>query len=254
MGETNIDEVDSNMIHEIWIGPKKMGRYQYYNLLSVSKMCGIKPTLWIRNYKPTNDIIDICDVKEIPPALATNVDKAHPAIQSDYIRLLLLYMYGGLYLDTDIILCKPINRLINGNNFTVCRQSLDVRIAFCNAFMCVNHKSNKHLYNLFNNTHETIRSRGVNVAWGDTGPVILSKYMESNICKELGGYDILDKNVLYKYDWTEWKEWFNDHELTPDMYGIHLWAYLSGTFIDTINDDYIEKNNNLYTKCVRMIL
>jgi hypothetical protein len=63
-----------------------------------------------------------------------------------------------------------------------------------------------------------------------------------------------EKQTLYKYDWTQWREWFNDNELTDNMYGMHLWAYLSSSFLDTIDDNYVMNNNNLYTKCVRGIL
>jgi mannosyltransferase OCH1-like enzyme len=242
------------MIHELWIGPKPIRKYQYYNLLSVNKVYGIKPTLWIKNYTPTNDIIDICDVKDIPSSFLNSVNNAHPAIQSDYARLVILYMYGGVYLDTDILCCKPITKLTYGNNFTICRQSVDPKIAFCNAFMYVNHISNKHVYNLFIETHNTIQQRGINVAWGDTGPVILSKYMMSNMYEKLGDVDIIDKNSFYKYDWTQWQEWFKDNELTDDMYGMHLWAYLSGSFLDAIDDNYVMNNDNLYTREVRKII
>jgi mannosyltransferase OCH1-like enzyme len=40
------------------------------------------------------------------------------AFVSDYIRVKVLYEFGGIYLDTDMLLLKPINTLLNYNFFS----------------------------------------------------------------------------------------------------------------------------------------
>lgn len=40
------------------------------------------------------------------------------AFVSDYLRLLALYKYGGVYLDTDVIVCKPLDKFLKWDFFT----------------------------------------------------------------------------------------------------------------------------------------
>ena len=42
----------------------------------------------------------------------------HYAYMSDYLRLKALYEYGGIYLDTDVIVYKPLDEFLNNDFFT----------------------------------------------------------------------------------------------------------------------------------------
>ena len=46
-------------------------------------------------------------------------DAGKYAFVSDYIRLWALYNYGGIYMDTDIEVLKPLDRLLNCQAFTI---------------------------------------------------------------------------------------------------------------------------------------
>ncbi len=73
------------------------------------------------------------------------------AFVSDFIRLYALYEYGGIYLDSDLEVLKPIDKLLNNKAFT-CFES-DGRIAGW-IFGCEKgNKAIKALMNDYNNRH-----------------------------------------------------------------------------------------------------
>jgi hypothetical protein len=50
------------------------------------------------------------------------IEKRKWAFLSDYIRLKVLYEYGGIYLDTDMLLLKPLDDLLHQDFFIGCEQ------------------------------------------------------------------------------------------------------------------------------------
>ena len=64
-----------------------------------------------------NEHLGECDIKFVKQAL----HKKHYAFVADYFRLKKVYEYGGFYLDTDMILVKPLDSLLLAE-FVICSE------------------------------------------------------------------------------------------------------------------------------------
>lgn len=91
-------------IHFIWLGNNPKNQYTIKCIESWKKFC---PDYEIIEWNETNFDFSNCEFcKEAYQA------KKY-AFVSDYIRLKVLYEFGGIYLDTDVELLKPIDELLN---------------------------------------------------------------------------------------------------------------------------------------------
>lgn len=90
------------IIHYCWFGGKPLSDT---NLKCIESWKKFNPDFEIKKWDETNYELKIDFVKE-----AYSYRKF--AFVSDYCRLELLYNYGGIYLDTDMILLKPLSPLI----------------------------------------------------------------------------------------------------------------------------------------------
>lgn len=94
------------IIHYCWFGgnplPEDVQRY----IATWRKLC---PDYEIKEWNETNFDINCCDyVKEAYEAKKW-------AFITDYVRLKVLFDYGGIYMDTDVEVCKPLDDLLHYN-------------------------------------------------------------------------------------------------------------------------------------------
>ena len=96
------------VIHYIWLGGKKEPKILRKCKKSWKKIC---PDYKIKRWDETNLNININDyVKE-----AYNAKKY--AFASDFFRFYILYNEGGIYLDIDVELIKPIDKFLDNKFF-----------------------------------------------------------------------------------------------------------------------------------------
>ncbi|XP_048460177.1 alpha-1,4-N-acetylglucosaminyltransferase-like isoform X1 [Rhincodon typus] len=155
-------------------------------------------------------------------------------VLADGCRLALLWKYGGIYLDTDIISIKPLDF----KNF-LCEESS-------------NYANNAALG--FNRSHSFIKSclrdfvEDYNGAdWGHQGPKLMTRmlkkwcrtddldYFRNRKCK---GILYLSSNWFYPVPYTNWEKifeedtWNGNNEVIINEFsktsGIHVWNFLSG--------------------------
>lgn len=123
-----------NRLIFIWLGPK----FPWSGGLAIRSAYNIqKPeSIWLvhEGMKQEGDGWDL--IKDIPGLEITEVSKSHfeglnddglcgelfhtlkaPASRANLLRLALLYKYGGVYLDTDIIMVKPFDELMKLQGF-----------------------------------------------------------------------------------------------------------------------------------------
>ena len=96
-------------LHYCWFGVKEKSQIFSQCLMSWEKYC---PDFEIIEWNETNT--KHYQIKFFKDALR----KKKYAFVSDYIRVKVLYEFGGIYLDTDMLLLKPINPLLNYNFFS----------------------------------------------------------------------------------------------------------------------------------------
>lgn len=105
--ETKIPKV----IHYIWLGTRSLDKTSIKCMESWKKYL---PDYEIRRWGD-EECIDIINANRYAKQ-AYEVKKY--AFVSDYIRVYVLYHYGGVYMDTDVQIFKPIDRFLNEEAFT----------------------------------------------------------------------------------------------------------------------------------------
>lgn len=102
------------VIHYCWFGGKPLPRTACKCLESWKKCC---PDYKIKRWDESN-----FDVRQ-HPFVASAYDAAAWAFVSDWARLKILYDNGGIYLDTDVELLKPLDELLTNQFYIGVQQS-----------------------------------------------------------------------------------------------------------------------------------
>ena len=133
------------------------------------------------------------------------------AFTADYIRLYVLYKYGGIYLDTDVEVLKSFNDLLNTNSFIGLEQGGEFEAAVIGS---VQHSSWLEEVLKYYDNREFI----INDKIYDTTPlpIILDKYLNFNFSQ-------LNDNInIYNSDYFSPKNRYsNKLILTNNTYCVH---------------------------------
>ena len=97
------------IIHYIWLGKGQLPKIFDKCLASWQKYC---PDWEIKRWDESNLDLDIC------PYVREAYDNRKFAFASDVLRLDLLNRFGGVYLDVDVELLKPIDVFLSEHAFT----------------------------------------------------------------------------------------------------------------------------------------
>lgn len=96
------------IIHYCWFGNKKMPyKFRRY----IKKWKKLSPDYEIKLWNENN-----YDIDKIP-FVKTAAEKGKWAFVTDYIRIDVLYRFGGIYLDTDVEMIKPFDNLLKYKAF-----------------------------------------------------------------------------------------------------------------------------------------
>lgn len=90
------------IIHYCWFGGKPLPDEVKYYISTWQKYC---PDYEIKEWNESN--FDVNQNQYCREAYETK----KWAFVSDYARLKILYEYGGIYMDTDVEVCKPLDHL-----------------------------------------------------------------------------------------------------------------------------------------------
>lgn len=96
------------IIHYVWLGGNKKPDYLIKNIEGWKKFC---PDYQIVEWNEQN--FDLNCNRYLKEA----VEQKKWAFASDYIRLAVLYEHGGIYMDTDVELLKPIDKFLDADFF-----------------------------------------------------------------------------------------------------------------------------------------
>ncbi len=149
------------------------------------------------------------------------------AFVADIVRLQVLYSAGGIYLDTDIILVKKLDGLLQHNCFFGAEDNQYVNCAIVGA-----EKGNDLICEILNAYREIIIHDKQN--WESiTIPIIATKIIKKNVTVDLDltstihtpNITIYNKNYFYplpnhlKNDRANFKKY-----ITIETYAVHLWS------------------------------
>ena len=157
---------------------------------------------------------------------------------SDLVRYLVLYQYGGVYLDTDVILLRPLPP--NNNFVSVEYQPVNHLAAGAIKFQPRHHVVKEILENLADKFSGS--------SWNANGPLVLEGAMR-RLCESEGGgwwhgggdkdgwvcgdVSIFREEYFYPVNWRAWETIFQSSYREEVLaahrhsYAAHLWGHLS---------------------------
>ncbi|XP_066039815.1 lactosylceramide 4-alpha-galactosyltransferase-like [Chamaea fasciata] len=148
-------------------------------------------------------------------------------VLSDACRIVLMWKFGGIYLDTDFIVLKNLQNLTNALGI----QGDDV---LNGAFLSFNPK-----HEFMELCMQDFVQNYNGWVWGHQGPDLLTRVfkkwcslgtIKSMSCK---GVSALAPEVVYPIPWQDWKKLFEAvsalelHNLLKNTYAVHVWNKLS---------------------------
>lgn len=165
------------------------------------------------------------------PILQDFIDNKKYSVLSDFIRWWAVYEYGGVYLDFDVELIKPIDSIFQYESF-VCIEGHPI---YANGCVSGGYKKNPYHLEILNKYLEVISGEKKYPAPIEVACSIwmLKDYVESKKGKPLDDYDLyqvktydgfvtLPKEYFYPYNWNEQ---YRPELLTPNTMGIHWWKH-----------------------------
>ncbi|XXG60110.1 hypothetical protein AAC387_Pa04g2087 [Persea americana] len=171
---------------------------------------------WFRNLKKGN-----VDPGEIP--LAQNL--------SNLLRLAVLYKYGGVYLDTDVIVLKKLSDLRN----TIGAQSVDEdgNWSRLNNAVLIFDKEHPLILKFIKEFSCSFDGN----RWGHNGPYMVSRVVEGLVNKPHYNFTVLPPMAFYPVGWIKIGRFFQSPEnpamekwvaaklrqLSGETYVVHLW-------------------------------
>ncbi|XP_071716175.1 uncharacterized protein [Rutidosis leptorrhynchoides] len=148
---------------------------------------------------------------------------------SNLIRLVVLYKYGGVYLDTDFIPLKDFSGLRN----SIGAQSVNLSGNWTrlNNAVLIFDKNHPLLYNFIEEFASTFNGN----RWGFNGPYLVSRVVEK-VAKD-SNFSVLPPAAFYPVDWTRidglfrrpvnkvHRKWVEAkvRQIKETSYGVHLW-------------------------------
>jgi len=206
-------------------------------------------------------------------------DKATINHQADFFRYLILYCYGGVYLDFDMLITKDLKPLLNTGTF-LGFQSYHNSPLINGAII----GATKRSFPIKMCLDELVRYVRINkkLEWNTLGPDLLSslfypkaylgkiimnlferlsriKWSEqvlNILLNNLSQYRRLNlriypRHYFYPYPCTDWEKIFQENHLPKDTYTVHCWGKFSCEFTSSIDAEHIKNDNSLYSNLTK---
>ena len=139
------------------------------------------------------------------------------AYVSDYARLDVVYKYGGIYLDLDVVLFKKLDALLHHDFFAGFGPIRDIEAAAFGARQgCPVVGEMLHLY------EGRKFDPGISMTLLNLQPILLDRFFEKKGFEINGRYQSRDGITLYPRDLFSAKNWFTGaYEMTETALGVH---------------------------------
>lgn len=201
-------------IHYFWFGGNPLPPLAKKCIASWKKFC---PDYKIKRWDETNFDISICDyVKEAYSAKKW-------AYVSDYARFYILNKFGGVYLDTDVELLKPIDNIIkNGPFFALETEKYDSLNPGIGMATYANNNFYKIIIDDYNNSHYlTKEGVEINLPVGKR----VATFLKKDGLKSNNGIQKIDDITIYPKEYFCPLNYFTGElKLTKNTVAIHHYA------------------------------
>lgn len=218
MSSIVVQEKIPKIIHYVWLGGEKKPDFVLKNIEGWKRLC---PDYQIIEWNEKNFDVNCCAY------LKEAVEHKKWAFASDYIRLAVLHEYGGIYLDTDVELIKPIDSFLNADFFA----NFENLVMLC--FTVIGAKPNSVILKKMLENYQT--KRFVVGKRGKKLDLTTNVILASVIMREEFGFNLNDtyqekriegeKVVCYPHDYFFAQDYVSKEvTVTENTHGIHRYA------------------------------
>lgn len=213
---SNMENNIPKIIHFCWFGGKKLPKLERECIASWRRMM---PDYIIKEWNE-----ETFDIENAIPYVREAYNNKKYAFVSDYVRLYALYHDGGIYLDTDVRIIKPLGPILN-NRISVMGFESDERLS--TAFIASLPKTNwiKALLDEYK-TRTFLKDNGTFDM--TTNVDFISAIMKGKGLKSNGERQSINDIDVFPSEYFSPKSWENKtYTITENTYCIH---YYSGTW------------------------
>lgn len=220
-------ENKKNIIHFIWIGKNKIPNIYLSYIES-----------WILHYP--NYHFCFWNDNNIPILINQKYydDAKTYAMKADILRYEILYFFGGIYVDTDFLSIKNIEKLIEPyDGFSAYESNKYIAIGlmgFKKYDTLLFHILKNIGYNIIHNIDQSVPEI--------TGPIYFTNMWKKYSTK---AHHAFSPKYFYSYTFKD-KNLNKKYTITKDIYAIHTWGYSWKTDINLENNNQISYIKKLY--------
>ena len=180
-----------------------------------------------------------------------NNEVYHYAHKSDYLRLLMLYKYGGIYYDIDTLCVKPHYELLDNNLVLGIQERFKDEMDLIGNAIMMSKKENSFIKLIIDNYENHFD----NNKWTEASLFLPSKLYQNLSNEEKKNIKLLSNKYFYYPNYNEEYLIFNNiNEIDNDLVTYHYCYNYTKHYIENIkNIDYIFDNNNLFSKMMEKI-
>ena len=222
----NKESTIPKIIHQIWIGPKKLpDSYKKWMRTWVKYNPKYEYRLW-----RDEDILKLNMKNEKKYNESKNV-----GIKSDIARYEILNIYGGIYVDTDFECLKSIPKYLHHYDF-VSSIIFDFKPVIANGFI-MSKKNSILVENIIQNLNLEISSNNIEYIINNSGPGLLTKEYFNLNNKARDKCLILPSNILYPYpNFLINKSNDRKQMITESSFGLHHWemSWMKGSILKRV--------------------
>ena len=198
------------MIHYIWLGGKPLPKVAKKCIKSWKKYC---PDYEIKRWDETN--LDLDKYQYVRDAY----DARKYAFATDVLRCEILHNNGGVYLDIDVELIKPIDDLMHYNSFG----GKEVGGSIASGLIWASNKNDKYLFEILNvyRDQKFDINNLMQITVGNIFISVLSKYgiNEKDETQEINGLKIFNSEYF-----SPFCNITNKLKITQNTYSIHWYS------------------------------
>ncbi len=203
-------------------------------------------TEWFKKIRPC-----LTMVKIDPPSSIYGNPLCHVAHCADIVRLVVLKLYGGIYLDIDTICNRPFKDLLETSSMVMGLQKFsENEFGLCNAVMMA--EKNAEFINRWLETYQLFRSPGNSGFWDEHSvriPRHLAEYLPSLIT--VAPYDAFHYPTFVE---AGIREMFVENHQFNRAYCHHLWENASWSYLKDLSPEIIKSKDTSYHLLARRFI
>ena len=230
------------IVHLIYFKEREFALYYYVCIMSmIENMAGYKFIMYNDIEPEGNQYWDLLkqnsaiEIKKYPrPTTFDGLNIYHVQYAADITRLVLLYEYGGIYMDLDMLILKNFDHLLTKNDVYISYEGA-INGSLINSIL-ISKPKNEFIKIWLDSFKTGLRMEKWAYHIAAQNKYILDKNKHYLIKYKI---ELMDSKFFFNFKWVEKNKFENiKQHITDEMYGIHLF--------DTILHDTL-KNNSYFT-------